>query len=229
MIHRVADQSGLATDDIYPIFDGICDEAGYLKSKLRVAWVLKEPYDDFDKKSGKPCGGGWSLVKDCFGKQDAWRNVIWQKIAYVMYGFNHNLKWEDMDYIRDNHAMIDEMKSIAYINLSKMPAYKSSNINVIDYNYKTFWMNVVAEQLKAYDPEVIVFGYTFGCMKESFLNAVEETGFMESVGGWVRYWRYCDHKKKQILLDTYHPGRKGGNYVNSLIVALDKAFKELKG
>ena len=212
MIHRVADTSGLVTDDIYPIFDGICDEAGYLKSKLRVAWILKEPYDDFDK-SGKPCGGGWSLVKDCFGKQDAWRNVIWQKIAYVMYGFNHNLKWEDMDYIRDNHSMIDEMKSIAYINLS---------------NYKTYWKDVVAEQLKAYDPEVIIFGYTFGCMKESFLNVVEDAGFMENVEGWVRYWRYFNHTKKQILLDTYHPGRKGGKYVNSLIEALDKAFKELK-
>jgi len=44
--------------DISPICDGIINIEQYLKSKYKILWILKEPYDEFDK-DGKPCGGGW--------------------------------------------------------------------------------------------------------------------------------------------------------------------------
>ena len=72
-----ARKHGLSSNSFDPIRDGIGDEKGYLQSRLKVAWVLKEPYDEWEK-DGSPCGGGWSLVKDCFQKDDAWKNPVWQ-------------------------------------------------------------------------------------------------------------------------------------------------------
>ena len=221
MIYAVAESHGLCTDDFGPICDGIADEEGYLHARLRVAWILKEPYDAFSPE-GKPCGGYWSLVKDCFSKDDAWRHPVWQKIAYVMYGFKNNLHWCDLPWIRDCRQIIEEIKSVAWINLSKMPAHQSSVMPIVASNYRQHWKPVVEEQLRLYEPNVVIFGNTFNCMKDTFPHAEMIEKYSNK---WVYFWR----SGKQILLDTYHPGRKGEGYVNALIDALQIACRELRG
>lgn len=39
----------------------------------------------------------------------------------------------------------------------------------------------------------------------------------------MKFYRYGG----QVLIETYHPGRKGGVYVNALIEALERAKEEL--
>lgn len=226
-VEALAEERGLSSEEeqLFPIFDGIADEAGYLASKLKVAWVLKEPYDDFGD-DGNPCGGGWSLVKDCFLKHDEnwvderghcqWKNPVWQKIAYVMYGFNHGRHWEDMDRIRDNPGMMDEIKYIAWINLSKMPARKSSSDGSYAYMYLTFWKELVDWQIDVCRPDVLIFGKTFGSFRQAHESANLER--VDSISNdWAEVWR-CG---SQYWVDTYHPGRKGGDYVNALIDVLN--------
>ena len=36
--------------DLDPIYDGVVDPKIYAETKPRIAWVLKEPYDDFDEQ-----------------------------------------------------------------------------------------------------------------------------------------------------------------------------------
>ena len=198
-----------AEEDRYPILDGIADEDGYLCSPLKVAWVLKEPYDYFDE-GNKPCGGGWSLVKEAFYKDDAWRNPVWQKVAYVMHGFKKGLHWDELDWIRDDHSIIDEIKSVAWINVSKMPGYTVSNDQAILAAYG-IWRDILKLQLETYRPDVVIFGKTFRCFSEYYGNPepriLNDNVWYYNVGG-------------KHLLDTYHPGRKGGEYVNVLIDAL---------
>lgn len=63
-VKKQAETKGLTSGNYgcQPIRDGIADEEAYLESGLKVAWILKEPYDDFNE-NGMPCGGGWSLTK----------------------------------------------------------------------------------------------------------------------------------------------------------------------
>ncbi len=68
-VRRQAKKCGLLVNDAEPIYDGIADEDGYLNSKLKVAWILKEPYDWVDEEGG-PGGGGWSIVNDVFLNHD---------------------------------------------------------------------------------------------------------------------------------------------------------------
>ena len=56
--------------DTNAIADGIADFKANLSSSPKIAWVLKEPYDDI--KESKPSGGGWSIPKDCFMKEGNW-------------------------------------------------------------------------------------------------------------------------------------------------------------
>lgn len=201
--------SSTTMNSVFPIFDGIADEEAYLQSPLKVAWVLKEPYDGFTK-SNKPTGGGWSLVKDAFYKSDAWKNPVWQKVAYVMYGFRHGLNWDDLPWIRENHEIINEIRSVAWINVSKMPGYKVSSDRAISSAYSV-WKDVILLQLETYDPDVIIFGKTFHCFRVGYGNP-EPRALNDNI------WYYNVAGKH--LLDTYHPGRKGGEYVNALIDAL---------
>ena len=223
-VMQQAKKHGLVTKDIEPIFDGIADENAYLSSKMKVAWILKEPYDDKDK-DGNPCGGGWSLVKDCFINHDEnwvtidgrklWKNPVWQKIAYIMYGFRHGLKWEEMDWIHDHPSMMDEIKSIAWINLSKMPAGTNSSSGWFRYYYDRIWKDVVQKQIDVYNPDVLIFANTFHCF--CLPNKAELKKVDRSSNDWVGHYRMGN----KWILDTYHPGRKGGDYVNAVIGALN--------
>lgn len=231
LIDRTARKANLINGDVEPIYDGIADEEGYLGSKLKVAWVLKEPYDDFNA-NGDPEGGGFSLPWDCFYKTDAWRNPVWQRIAYVMYGFRNALCWDDMDWISENHDMIHVIRDIAWINISKMPARTTSGIPDIKAKYDTIWRDVVLRQLELYAPDVIIFGNTFECLwcdpqRNRFQQAQQDESVSAECSGdsrWrIDYFRLGD----QRLISAYHPGRKDGSYVDVLISALKQAEKEL--
>ena len=79
-----ANDCGLASDDLDAISDGVADCAAYLNSSPRVAWILKEPYDDIDETTGSYSGGGWSLSK-LLRDSTTFDNKTWQGITtYIM-------------------------------------------------------------------------------------------------------------------------------------------------
>ena len=225
MIEKCARDASLTTKDIAPICDGIADEEGYLNSTMRVAWVLKEPYDDKDD-NGKPCGGDWSLPKDCFTLNKLSKvetvldNPVWEKIAYVMYGFRNKMRFGDMPDMRAVPTMLQEIRNIAWVNISKMPAHTTSSDYWVRLAYKRYWKEVVNFQLKTYAPNVIIFGYTFPCF-DCYENAAKRDDLSNE-------WVTCYSLGKQFLLDTFHPGRKGGDYVDAIIDTLNLIEKDMR-
>ena len=226
LVEKTARKANLITDKVEPIWDGIANPEGYLRSRLKVAWVLKEAYDDFDE-NGDNYGGNFSLL-ECYDKPDAWRNKVWQRIAYVMYGFLHDLWWDNMDYIYDNHEMINVIRDIAMINISKMPGKTVSSLYEIEAKYNTVWREVILKQLDIYAPDVIIFGNTFECFRRDPLgNRFQEAQLDRDISfdsNWgIDYFRLGG----QRLISAYHPGRKDGSYVDGLISALQQAEREL--
>lgn len=233
-VKELAETKGLTSGNngCQPIRDGIADEEAYLESGLKVAWILKEPYDDFNE-NGMPCGGGWSLTKNCFLEHDEnwidknghkqWKNRVWQVITYVMYGFRHGLYWEKMNRIRNEPSMMDEIKSVAWINLSKMPAKKTSSNGSFGYYYATAWESIVTKQISVYCPDVLIFGRTFNAFKQCYKGIVpEHEADLENWMGTI--W----HVGSQFWIDTLHPGRKGRIYVNALIDALTRIQETIR-
>lgn len=204
-----------------PITDGVCDFEGYMNSNPKVMWILKEPNGQCS--NGELEDGGWSIPEESF-KNDI-DGVIkvrtWQPIIYVMYGYQHKLKYDDMEYIRDNKDMANVLQSIAYLNVSKMPGYNTSSKVVIEQCYRQ-WKPILDRQIETYNPDVIIFGYTF----EHFRNDFENQGLekIDNYPGWIDVYKSAD----RILIDAYHPARKGREYIDSLIDTLNNNYPQNK-
>lgn len=213
---------GAAFKEIKPILDGVRDIVGYLRQPIRVAWLLKEPYDGLDA-FGRPCGGGWRLftqdtqekfVNDVAGSSTA------RNLAYVMYGSLNDLHWNDIPSAAREPMVAETVKQVAWLNVSKLPGYTSTRHDVLRTAYAMTWRPYVLRQLALYRPDVIVFAKTFWVMNKDFADAQEVP---KHTNNRVRYLRHGD----QVLLDTQHPSIKGADYVNALIEAIRAAAVDL--
>ncbi|MBO4720456.1 MAG: hypothetical protein J5658_11360 [Prevotella sp.] len=198
-INGRAKELGLVNDKSEPVTDGVMDIDEYLKSSPRIMWVLKEPWDDIDE-NGIPCGGGWDM-SEVFEKDDAWKNRTWQPIIYASYGITNRCLWKDMDWIRDDTRMANVLKKIAYINVSKMPGYTKSDGEKIRSAYSN-WRDVLLEQIKMYEPQIIIFGYTFELFKNDLMGMDTEPIYRED--GVIHVYE----KDGAKLLDVYHPNQR---------------------
>lgn len=223
-ISRIAEANGLNTEDREPITDGVGNIQCYLESHPRVAWILKEPYDD-ERPDGYVFGGGWS-VAELFTKPECWGKMppTWRRVIYVMHGLTNGLKYSEQDNIRNNPSMKRALESVAWINLSKMPARRYSN-RLFKEAYKLYWRSIVLEQIKLYDPEVIVFGNTLSVCREDFI--AEDLSPMERVLNengrcFINVYRHDG----RLLLDAYHPAIRYSEafYVDSLIDTIKKYY-----
>lgn len=222
-----AEDKGLVNTKIGPICDGIADIEKYLSSSPKIMWILKEPYDEVTE-SGEPTGGGWCLT-DVLNNEDAWKSLsMWQLMIQIDFGIRNNKNWIDMDYIEDDPKMAEELKKMAYINLSKMPGGKTSNDGNL-WGCYALWKDILFEQIELYKPDVIIFGKTFQFFKND-LKIVEEP--MYSISGTLSVDAY--KKDGIILIDAYHPSGpgKGGErtwdnkYVNNIINAYREVSKK---
>ena len=198
-------------EEIEPIYDGVYNADGYLSASRPIMWVLKEPYDDFTQE-GKPYGGGWKIY-EAFDKDNAWKNPTWQPIIYTTYGILNRCRYEEMDWIRDDISMADVLKQIVYINISKMPAYSTSNDNDMMRKYN-LWKPILLKQLSTYCPQIIVFGNTFKYFKHDLVG--EDTEPCKRIDGVLNVYE----KDGVKMLDAYHPNQKSidrGTYVNSIV------------
>ena len=212
-IYSFAERVGLSNDNIEPIPDGVYSAEKYLLAPTQIMWILKEPYDDFDE-NGEPYGGGWNLF-GAFDNDDAWSSRTWQPMIYSMYGLFNNQKWEDMDWISDDKSMVNVLKQIAYINISKIPASTATNDNSLWDKYN-LWKDILSKQIAIYAPKIIIFGNTFRYFKDDLFGA--DTNPKKSIEGIVDLYENGGVK----YLDTYHPNQKmveRGAYVDSIIEA----------
>jgi len=223
-IYEIARKNKITTVNCDAIPDGVSDCSTYLKTSPRVAWVLKEPYDDFKEDGKTPKGGGWLLYEGFTGKSKDWeKNTTWQRIIYTMYGLRNRMHYQDMDYIRDKPEMGDVMKETVILNLSKMPAGTTSNYTFAR-NYEKFWAQILKEQIELYNPEVIIFGNTFDACWPLFVpKDAEPLRIPEEGKCFINLYQ----NNGRLLLDAYHPGLRSNVefYVNSIIDTIIKYYK----
>ena len=208
-----------------PICDGVADIPAYVESSPRIMWILKEPYSGFTE-SGKPKGGGWKLTKHFKDYEDVWQDEdMWQLMIQINFAIRNHLKWSELDFIENNPEMAEELRKIAYINVGKMQGY-TTNSNSHKQDCYNIWKPILIEQIELYDPEVIIFGNTFYLLNDYF--QIDEKPISTVAGNWNSNGFKKDNR---ILIDAYHPSRKGGensgkDYVTSIVKAYEKIMKK---
>lgn len=215
-IDQLATDAGFINDHLMPIYDGVYDADAYLNSSPRIMWVLKEPYDSV--LNGEATGGGWSI----FNLYD--QSVLrpsFQVIAYTVYGYLHSLCWPEMGSINENLGIVDVLKQVAVINISKMPSKTVSNNAHIGHLYEC-WMPVLMKQFLLYDPEVMIFGNTYHHF-EKYTIGKRLDPIYEDTDACLKVLEY----ESKILIAAYHPRQREmtrGRYVNSIINALMSCY-----
>jgi hypothetical protein len=205
-----------------PIVDGIVDIKTYLKSKYKILWILKEPYDDD--------GGGWHyskkfLLLDNFYSEIKQSFNTWHPIIYVCHGIlNDFMQYETMDWIRDEPWMADIVKQIAVINVNKLPGLsRTYDYGLISEAYNKY-KGILLEQIKVYNPDIIIGGYTLNLFFDDLGIQRDTLTNHGSVDFAV--------KDGKLFIDAWHPaqttkvGRK--EYVNDIInTAKEWSYKRL--
>lgn len=213
---------GLSNEGLDPILDGVSSIAGYCQSSPRIMWILKQPYDD--QHEGKPAGGGWT-VYGAFGNKEAYANRSWQPMIYSIYGIRTHEMYKDMPDINDEKTMVEVLKDIAYINVCKMPGYKRTFNVELEEAYEQ-WKDIIEEQIRLYDPQVICFANTMWLFKKDW--GIDENTEYESIplGGDKSMLVY--KKDGRLCLDTYHPNQrtvKRERYVDAIINVVNNFYK----
>lgn len=208
----------------FPIYDGIGNIEEYEQSTPKFAYILKEPYDEII--DGNSQGGGWSLPRDCFMKKTKWPVTTWQRIIYQVYGFRHKLKYMEMDFIRNDPQMGEVLRSVAWINLNKMPALTKSSDKVIQEKFKKYWKDIVKKQLHVYSPDVIICGNVFDICKDELFPHAKKVFTIPGKEDMKDITIY--ENDKALLFDVVHPGIIGksnealGYYIDTINEAINK-------
>jgi len=189
-------------NDINPIFDGVINVGLYLKSKFKILWILKEPYDAFDENN-EPKGGGWDFKevlnkkqkKEDFGKSFK----TFQNMIYISWAIANDFKqWKDIPNIEKNPIIINSLKATAFINIKKTPGKTKSNPVVISKAFKDYG-EILLHQIENYNPDIIIFG---GTMLDQFRNDLNiDISTAKHAGDFVSYFI----KDKKIYISTNHP------------------------
>lgn len=218
---KIAEQNGLSSKTLSPIYDGVADVNAYLQSSPKIMWLLKEPYDYFNEETQEPEGGGWVLMEDMHREKEKTLNQTLpktvQRVIYATAGIAMNKDYDNLAYYYQPE-MYKYLFQIAYINLSKMPAGTRSED--MSEKYK-IWRELLFEQINLYNPDVIIFGNTFSYMKNDF-GVTDKDHFCQIID-WIDVYK----KDHRLLIDAYHPGIicSTKRYVNTLIEAINKSFK----
>ena len=78
-----AKEKGLWKPDYKLILDGVNDIPGYLSSKPKIMWVLKEAWGKEDE-NGELTGGDYEIWK-CWDKK-GFNTPTWLTMIYILYG-----------------------------------------------------------------------------------------------------------------------------------------------
>lgn len=195
--------------------DGAIDNDIYINSKYKIAWFLKESYnqdDDGISRFYRNMFDGENLYEDFF-KTVA--TGTWHPIIYISYSILNGFKtWQELDDIKNKQEMCNVIKNIAIINANKH--YSLTGTWTTDKNlfegFKKF-ENILKNQIDLLEPNVLIFGNTFYLFKDFFeINETHKITKLLEDGLLHTYF-----KDGKIFLDAYHPASRKKGYVDSMI------------
>ncbi len=206
--------------ELDPIYDGIIDVEKYVQAKYRILWVLKEPYDGKDE-NGNPFGGGWSIPELVRSKHTIWEfegggRPTFRPMIYTSWGiFNNFCQWNKMNDVEEDPSMLEALKSIAYINVKKLPGMTESRGSHLQKAYNQD-KDLLFKQIECFNPDIVIFGYTISYF-------LPDLGFRHEDFHSFGSLKYIIHDKK-IYIDAYHPAQRNTisapEYCNDIINAV---------
>lgn len=206
-------------EETFPIFDGIIEPEKYLKAKFKILWILKQPYAEFDEEDGTPYGGDWDLkgllksrtsIHDFKSGKPTFKPMI-----YSSWGILNNFcLFGDMDNVEDDPSMLNALKSVAYINVQKLPGYKHTHPSICNNAYKTY-KEILLKQIELINPEIIIGGGTL----HHFVSDLHLSDVSANKQGNTKYFI----KDNKIYIQAYHPSQRtvsSEQYCNEIILAV---------
>lgn len=194
------------------VYDGIVNIDEYLKAPIKILWILKEPNSPDNslidyREDIKTLRKGNNIWPD-------W-GPTFNPISYSVYGILNNKLMKDIPCINGNaQEILKEMNSIAFINVKKFAGGSSTQNKVIDEFYQSY-KELLHEQIKLINPDVLIFGKTFDFFDKSFFLSfgMEEKIKKEKSISVYKYGA-------KLFISTYHPNQrtvKQETYCNSII------------
>lgn len=199
-----------------PIADGVADFKKYLLSDVKIMWVLKEPYDGIEKINDKVklfYGGNWSMASDVIRikphelLEGASKNT-WLPIAYICEGVKN--KNTNIEEIMNTEEIIlcENLQSIAYINLSKIPQDSSTDDKTLPWKFD-FWKDILIKQINLYKPDIIIYGNTLKYIKDDLPGGYWD--YITDVEKPYNSWEYLENRNN-LNLGVYHPQYSARNH-----------------
>lgn len=205
----------------YIIPDGVMKPDLFLSNTIRLAWMLKEPYD-----SENGTGGGWDYFKMFPEGVDLYQHTFkeahkstWHPMIYISYSIHNGFpKWEEMNYIRDKHEMCDIVRQVAFINAQKLPSKGITRTDFGDLRESiSKYSDLLRRQIELLNPNVFIFGRTIDLYKDILRLSLQE---FENSGS-------CQYliKEDKLYISAYHPSQRTvtrEKYVNDIIGLVKK-------
>lgn len=207
---EISTACSLPAENRLVIHDGVFDYEGYLKSKIKILWIMKEPYDT--------SGGGWHIssiyTKGIFGAaRTTWYPII--NVSHsILNGFQSYEKVEKISKSKKTTSQV--LAHIAYINVQKLPSKtrEKTNNSIINTAFKDPVKNgFFQRQFKLLNPDVIIGANTLGIMFEHFelkgsLLKSKPTNNSYIVNG-------------KLFINALHPANRGKRetYLNNIVDA----------
>ena len=218
---RITDE----VNDRHPIYDGPIALEDYLKSNIKILWLLKEAYDEVDGEGGD---WGYNEMSDkminelVFGKPYR----TWQPVIITSYNILNNENKVTIDHIKENNEIFSTAKKIAVVNLQKLPAINRTD--AIDerpiINAVQEYGDIILLLIKILNPTIIICGGTFKFMKNKF-QEIHNVQNGEKFGslGFTKFGN-------SLLIDAYHPSQRNtvdkNEYIKDIVDVVRKHLKE---
>ena len=217
-IQHFAEKHCSANENLWPIYDGVKNIDAYLKSPLKIMWILKEPYDED--------GGGWE-ISAAYKNEDGRKKATYRRMAASTYGFINNIYYDDLVKVKDKESIFSALDSIAYINLSKMPG-NNRTTNTSAKAYYKLWKDFLHKQIRIYNPNVIIFGGTMDYFEFDNEPQLFDTYFNSDVNPECKAKIY--QHESRWLISIYHPSAIVSDevYIDLLIDSLKTINKHPK-
>lgn len=196
--------------------DGILFPDAYAKSNLKIAFILKEPYAEWDEATQTPADCDFDffdIIRDLKKHYDEGLNKTWLKVAAIAYSLKNQTSYtEALSY----EQVVEGLTCVAWINLSKTPWKTTTKMDTAYFERVRIWEPVVREQLKECSPDIVFYGNTWDA---STINPIEpEIEWQEEFSTNTKKYVYKSEKDKtfrifisqyrdtnKLLINGYHP------------------------
>ncbi len=121
--------------------------------------------------------------------------------------------------------MSNVLLRVCAVNLSKMPGHTTSSNGKRKDAFRDHWADIFEEQVKCYDPNVIIFGNTFSEVEKIFLT---DGNSPEPVWAPDKKPNKYYTKDDRLLVDAYHPGMRKSEYWVDPIIDTLKEYQSLQ-